>query len=213
MDTLGNRIKILRKSRKLTQGRLGVLVGVSDVTIGYWEKDLNKPDFENLIKVAEILEVSIDYLRYGIKDSTPSVKDFRPVTRMLPVLSNIQAGFWTSVKSVSDYEISKWLPAPANAGKNSYYLIVQGTSNTPHFQDGDFVCIDPDIPVEYVQTGEMIVAQYGEDMTFKALVRENKRTYLQALNPNFTPNIIDLADDTMYKGKYVGRFEPPKKFL
>ena len=50
MDTLGNRIKILRKSRKLTQGRLGVLVGVSDVTIGYWEKDLNKPDFENLIK-------------------------------------------------------------------------------------------------------------------------------------------------------------------
>ena len=213
METIGLRIKRLRKERKLTQGQLGILIGVSDVTIGYWEREVNKPELENLILLAEILEVSIDYLRYGIEESTPSVKDFRPVTRMLPVLSNIQAGFWTSVKSISEYEISKWLPAPSNAGKNSFYLVVQGTSNMPHFHDGDFICIDPDIPVEYVQTGEMIVAQNGEDMTFKALVRENNRLYLQALNPNFVPNIIDLVDGTTYKGKYVGRFEPPKKFL
>lgn len=213
METLGSRIRRLRKPRKLTQGQLGTLIGVSDVTVGYWERDVNKPELENLITLAEILEVSIDYLRYGIEDSTPSVKDFRPVTRMLPILSNVQAGFWTSVKSISEYEISKWLPAPANAGKNSYYLIVQGTSNMPHFNDGDFICIDPDIPLDSVQTGEMIVAQHEENMTFKALVKENNRMYLQALNPNFTPNIIDLVDGTLYKGKYIGRFEPPKKFL
>ena len=118
METIGSRIKRLRKERKLTQGQLGNLIGLSDVTIGYWEREINKPELENLIALAEILEVSIDYLRYGIEDSTPSIKDFRPVTRMLPVLSNIQAGFWTSVKSISEYEISQWLPAPANAGKN-----------------------------------------------------------------------------------------------
>ncbi|WP_151838070.1 MULTISPECIES: LexA family protein [unclassified Acinetobacter] len=214
-ETIGTRIKRLRKDRKLTQKNLANLIGVSDVTIGYWEKEVNKPDHDNLQSLASILEVPIDYIRYGYGsgESSPSVKDFRPVTRMLPILSNVQAGVWTSVKSVSEYEISQWLPAPANAGKNSYYLIVQGTSNYPFFHDGDYICIDPDVPVEYVQTGEMIVAQHGEDMTFKALVRENNRMYLQALNPNFSPNIIDLVDGTIYKGKYVGRFEPPKKFL
>lgn len=213
MESIGSRIKRLRKDRKMTQGNLATLIGVSDVTIGYWEREVNKPELENLIALAEILEVPIDYLRYGIEETTPSVKDFRPITRMLPVLSNVQAGNWTSVRTISEYEIGQWLPAPANAGKNSYYLIVQGTSNMPYFHDGDFICIDPDIPLEYVQTGEMIVAQHNDEMTFKALVRENNRIYLQALNPNFTPNIINLIDGTIYKGKYVGRFEPPKKFL
>ena len=48
METIGVRIKKLRKEKKLTQGKLGDLVGVSDVTIGFWEKDVNEPKYENL---------------------------------------------------------------------------------------------------------------------------------------------------------------------
>lgn len=213
METIGLRIKKLRKEKKLTQGKLGDLVGVSDVTIGFWEKDVNEPKYENLETLAKMLDTSIEYLKYGQNEKSESVKDFRPITRMLPVLSYVQAGNWTNVRSIEPHEIEKWLPAPPSAGKNSFYMIVQGTSNAPHFSDGDYICIDPDIAIEYVQTGEMIVAVCNDEATFKALVREPSTMYLQALNPNFQPNIIPLNEDCEYKGKYVGKFEPSKKFL
>lgn len=213
METIGTRIKKLRKQKKMTQGQLGKLVGVSDVTVSYWEKDVNEPIHENLATIAQILDSNESYIKFGIENSDSISLDMRPITRLLPVLSYVQAGTWTSVKSVNDYEIESWLAAPPSASKNAYYLIVQGTSNNPHFFDGDFICIDPDIALEYVQTGDMIVAQCNGDATFKALVREPNGLYLQALNPNFQPNIIRLDDDCIYKGKYIGKFEPPKKYL
>ncbi|WP_180040746.1 LexA family transcriptional regulator [Acinetobacter sp. YH12218] len=213
METLGSRIKKLRKSKKLTQGKLGNLVDVSDVTVGYWERDVNEPQFQTLMAVAEVLDTTVNYLKYGVEGSEPSVRDIRPVVRLLPVLSYVQAGNWTSIRCLENYEIEQWLPAPPNAGKNSFYMIIQGTSNSPHFKDGDYVCIDPDVDFDSVQTGEMIVAQCDGDATFKALVREHNNIYLQALNPNFQPNIINLKENCLYKGKYVGRFEPSKKFL
>lgn len=213
METLGSRIKKLRKSKKLTQGKLGNLVDVSDVTVGYWERDVNEPQFQTLMAVAEVLDTTVNYLKYGVEGSEPSVRDVRPVVRLLPVLSYVQAGNWTSIRCLENYEIEQWLPAPPNAGKNSFYMIIQGTSNSPHFKDGDYVCIDPDVDFDSVQTGEMIVAQCDGDATFKALVREHNNIYLQALNPNFQPNIINLKENCLYKGKYVGRFEPSKKFL
>jgi len=213
MDTIGSRIKKLRKDKKLTQGNLGKLVGVSDVTVGFWEKDVNEPKYENLETLSQMLDTSIEYLKYGTNETSESVKDFRPISRMLPVLDYVQAGNWTNVRSLQAHEIEMWLPSPPNAGKNSFYMIVQGTSNAPHFKDGDFVCIDPDIDFAFVQTGEMVVVRCDDQATFKALVREPDSIHLQALNPNFNPNIIPLTENCVYKGKYIGKFEPSKKFL
>ncbi len=213
MSTVGSRIKTLRKEKKLTQKQLGKLANVSDAAVVLWEKDVNIPKFENLQLVAPALSTTIDYILYGITDSGPNIGDYRPVTRMLPVLSYVQAGNWTNVQSVSQFDIEQWLPAPPTAGKNSYYLIVRGISNSPHFNDGDFICIDPDICIDHVQTGEMVIAECDGEATFKALVKDFQRMYLKALNPNFQPNIIELKENCVYKGKYVGKFEPSKKFI
>lgn len=213
METIGSRIKKLRKEKKITQGKLGNLVGVSDVTIGFWEKDVNEPKYDNLENLAQMLDTSIEYIRYGQNEISESSKDFRPITRMLPVVDYVQAGRFTTVRALEAHEIEHWLPAPPNAGKNGFYMIVKGTSNAPHFKDGDYICIDPDVCLEHVQTGEMIVVSCDDEATFKALVREPNKMYLQALNPNFQPNIIPLSETCIYKGKYIGKFEPPKKFL
>lgn len=213
MNTVGNRIKKLRKEKKLTQKDLGKIAQVSDAAVVLWEKDVNKPKLESLQYIAPALETTIEYIMYGITDEVKNVEDFRPVARMLPVLSDVQAGNWTNVQSVSKFDVDQWLPAPPNAGKNSFYMIVRGISNYPHFRDGDFICIDPDISIEHVQTGEMIVAQCDGEATFKALVKDYQRMYLQALNPNFQPNILELKENCEYKGKYVGKFEPSKKFI
>lgn len=213
METIGTRIKQLRKQKKFTQKHLGKLISVSDVSVLKWENETNTPKLENIHELAVVLDTTVEYLLYGKDPSTNNVTDFRPVTRMLPVLSDVQAGNWTNVQAVSKLDINQWLPAPPNAGKNSFYMIVRGVSNFPHFKDGDYVCIDPDVDIEHVQTGEMIVAQCDGEATFKALVKDYNRMYLQALNPNFQPNILELKENCEYKGKYVGKFEASKKFI
>lgn len=213
MDSIGSRIKKLRRDKKLTQKDLAKILGVSDVAVVHWEKDVNVPKLEYLNILAPALDTTIDYVMYGKTDTYDKVTDFRPVTRMLPVLSYVQAGTFTNVQSISKHEIEEWLPAPPSAGKNGFYMIVQGISNAPHFSDGDYICIDPDVPLECVQTGEMIVVRHEGDATFKALVREFNTLYLKALNPDFHPNIIQLKEGSEYKGKYVGKFTPPQKFL
>lgn len=213
MESIGNRIRKLRKDKKLTQKDLAKILGITDAAIVHWEKDVNIPKLEHLNIMAPTLNTTIDYIMYGKSDTSDNVIDFRPITRMLPVLTYVQCGLMTNVRSISPHEIEKWLPAPPDTGKNSFYLIAQGISNAPEFNDGDFICIDPDVPLEYVQTGEMIVVIQDDEATFKALVREHKTIYLKALNPNFQPNIIPLKENSIYKGKYTGKFTPSKKFL
>ncbi|MDT1888527.1 helix-turn-helix transcriptional regulator, partial [Acinetobacter baumannii] len=87
----------------------------SDVTIGFWEKDVNEPKYENLESLCQVLDTTIDYLKYGANNNEQSVKDFRPITRMLPVLDYVQAGNWTNVRSIQPHEIELWLPAPPEA--------------------------------------------------------------------------------------------------
>lgn len=56
------RLKELRIKKGLSLLELSLLVGVSDQTISNWERGKNEPNIENIIKLANIFNVSIDYL-------------------------------------------------------------------------------------------------------------------------------------------------------
>ena len=56
------RLKEVRIKRGLTQTELGEKVGVKQNTFTNWEKGKREPSFENLIKLADLLEVSLDWL-------------------------------------------------------------------------------------------------------------------------------------------------------
>ena len=60
--TLGEHILILRKQKGLSQSQLAKEVGTSGDIIGRYERDATKPSIEVVIKIANTLEVSIDYL-------------------------------------------------------------------------------------------------------------------------------------------------------
>ena len=56
------RLKELRLKKGLTQTELGKKVGVKQNTFTNWENGKREPSFENLIKLADLLEVSLDWL-------------------------------------------------------------------------------------------------------------------------------------------------------
>lgn len=60
--TLGQHITALRKKKKISQGELGKIVETSGDIIGRYERDEVKPSIEVVIRMADALEVSLDYL-------------------------------------------------------------------------------------------------------------------------------------------------------
>ena len=60
--TFGENVAITRKRKKLSQADLGKLVGTIAVTIGRYERGEIKPSIDIATKIADALDVSLDYL-------------------------------------------------------------------------------------------------------------------------------------------------------
>jgi transcriptional regulator with XRE-family HTH domain len=60
--TYGQRIATLRDKRAWTQEELSKRLGISRAALSHYEKNRREPDFEILTKLADIFQVSIDYL-------------------------------------------------------------------------------------------------------------------------------------------------------
>lgn len=58
----GDKIKLLRRKRKLTQSQLANELNVTAQAVSKWEKGLSYPDIETIIKISELFGVTTDYL-------------------------------------------------------------------------------------------------------------------------------------------------------
>lgn len=65
METLGQRLRRLRKGRKMTLKMVAILTGIELTLICRYEKDLHKPNVDNLARLASCLGVSMGYLYKG----------------------------------------------------------------------------------------------------------------------------------------------------
>lgn len=75
---MGKRLKGVRTKKKLLQREVAERVGISNVTLSQYENDIRKPDPDRLAKLADVLEVSSDYL-LGLTDNpTPKTDDHNP---------------------------------------------------------------------------------------------------------------------------------------
>lgn len=62
---IGDRIKEYRKNKQITQQELAQKAGVSRVTLGFYERNQNKPPADVLGRIAQALEVTTDELLHG----------------------------------------------------------------------------------------------------------------------------------------------------
>ena len=59
---LGERIRSARKSKKYTQENLAELANINRVMVSRYESGAAEPELDNLRRIADALEVSLDYL-------------------------------------------------------------------------------------------------------------------------------------------------------
>lgn len=62
MAVFGELLAELRQDKKMTQGELAKILHVSAGTISNYEKGVHLPDLEKLISIAELFQVTTDYL-------------------------------------------------------------------------------------------------------------------------------------------------------
>mgnify|MGYP000992660987 FL=1 len=85
------RLKTLRKQVKLTQAQIAEKIDISQQAYASWEHGAKKPTQENLIKIAQVLNVSVDYL-VGNSEEKPDELD------------NIELLFRMNSKGLTDEE-------------------------------------------------------------------------------------------------------------
>lgn len=160
MQTIGDRIRARRKELRLTQKDLASRVGVSHVAISQWEKDETAPRGDNLLRLSEALGCAPSYLHNGDgseSNVTPGTVDFRAV----PIISYVQAGYWTAECTIRSIEGDiEFLHTNMELSDSAFTLIIKGDSMKPEFREGDAVVIDPEVqPLP----GDFVVAKNGEE--------------------------------------------------
>ena len=80
--SLGNKLAEARKKQNLTQEQLAERLGVTRQAVSRWESDAAYPETDKIVRMAQILEVSCDYLlQDGVDEKGQPAAS--PVTRLL----------------------------------------------------------------------------------------------------------------------------------
>ena len=62
MSVFSERLKLLRSARNITQARLAELLAVDPRVYNRWERGTAMPQFDTVVKIADILQISLDEL-------------------------------------------------------------------------------------------------------------------------------------------------------
>ena len=108
--TFGEKIKKLRESKDITQEDLAKLLTVDRSTVGKWENDSSKPDYEKLLKIAVYFNVSTDFLLGAIDKAQQDERIAQAIGNDEELLA-----FWKVLKEREDLKLmlkqTKDLPA------------------------------------------------------------------------------------------------------
>ena len=183
------RLKALRKERKLSQAALSVQLGVTQQAVGKWETGRSTPDPATVARLAALLGTTTDVL-LGV---SPAPQDFGgPVGAYMespvPVVGSVRAGYG-ALAFEEDYGTE---PAPVKDPENYFYLVVKGDSMEPRIHDGDYALVRRQPTLNNGDLGVMVFDE-GEG-TLKRYIRRGNAVILQPFNPDYPEKVIRGAD-------------------
>lgn len=169
-------LKTARKRAKMSQTEIADLIGLSQGQYSNWERGYSTIDNQQLKRLAEILDVSVDYL---LDDSKTMPKSYNSTGIRIPVLGTVAAGI--PIDAIE--EIVDWEEIPqAMAHQGEFFgLRIKGRSMEPRIMQGDTVIVRKQ---EDISSGDIaIVLVNGEEGTCKKVQKhENGGMTLIGLN-------------------------------
>ena len=166
MNTLGARIKNARENIGMSQSELATAIGIkpSSGVISNWERDLNKPDAEKIVKLCDILDISasflLDYYGKSTFEVRPSEQNIIEKYRSLDNYGQETVSYILEIRRVQQIrEITEYNAEPA-AHIYPYLGKIACAGTGFYFDD-----IPTDtIEVSYVEGADFIIGVSGESM-------------------------------------------------
>lgn len=202
-ETIGQRVKKLRKEVGLTQTDLAKQCGVDQATVSKWERGIDKPGSKSIAVLADMAGVPVSAF-LGIKpaprNTTQTVKTFR-------VVAPLQAGVWReAVEWPPDeqYDVPiPWHPNMPDMPMTGY--LVQGNSMNKVYPSGSLVFVSSTIAngLKPKSGQRVLVQRRNKDGLFEAtlkeyIVDENGKKWLwpRSHDPEFqAPIEVGKSDD------------------
>ena len=143
-----NNLRTARKLKRLTQKDVAELVGIDRTTYNRYENGMTQPDNDKLLKLATVLDVSVDYL-LGNK---PQIE--HGATRLIPLLGTVPAG--TPIEAIEDIE--EYIDIYPRLVKHGelFALRVQGDSMEPDLRSGDIIIVEKQ---DFAESGDIVFLQ------------------------------------------------------
>lgn len=171
---LSDKLKTLRTSRKFTQTELARRLKVTQQAIAKWEAASSLPEPGTIARLAELFEVSTDYL-LGVTDSLIPPGSFAGVG----IIGTVKAGY----DSEAFEEYLGTAPAEVKNPEEYRYLVVRGDSMAPYIREGDMALVRLQ---STLNNGDLGVVIYdGEAATLKRYSTSDGAVILEPFNPEY----------------------------
>ena len=122
MRDIGKNIRDLRQARNMTQDDLAERLFVTRQTVSNYETGRTKPDVDMLVRIAEVLEIDINALLYGLPQPPERKREIRKlVLAVCLVLILLPLYYWAG-------GLADWYRSTRYIRK--YRIIFQENSNS-----------------------------------------------------------------------------------
>lgn len=222
MATMGQRIRELRLSLGMTQGKLAATLGVSKSAIGMYETDRREPDNSTLEAIADFFNVDMDYL-YGKADvknryewwkeyskkvdpytGVPSASNIIPMPEMyqIPLLGTIACG--QPILAQENVEANIDIPTTIKA---DFALRCKGDSMIgADIYDGDIVYIRRQEEVLDGQIAAVLIEDAAEaEATLKRVYYDREAGELRLVAENPAVKTLVYHGETLNRIKVLGK--------
>ncbi|MCC9273547.1 MAG: XRE family transcriptional regulator [Enterococcus aquimarinus] len=210
METLGSRLRKLREQRNMTQTELSQTLGMKTyTTVSKWESDDNFPKGKDLKVLAELFNVSSDYLLGLEKEITNKMS-------IESIYNQLDQPRKTKVYNFAEYQLreqnkktrinivirgyvsagtGEWLEETieevsyeGEIPEHDFAVKVNGESMLPLFADGEIIFVKA---TSEARDGQIIICQVNSE----AYVKKLSGNKLVSLNKQYEDILISETDD------------------
>ena len=221
----GQRLKALRKEKKMSQEKLGSRLNISKVAISNWENGKSFPTLDNLNELAKVLEVDTDYftehgeiiriysrlnksnqhkvVNYSSELLEQQISDDDNIVDLYSykTYEGLSAGTGYSYFNDGDYTLTY---STENISHDFASWVV-GDSMEPELPNGDVVLIKQSTNLD---DGDIYAVEFNEQTYVKKVYRHKTYLRLVSINENYDDIFAPYEENTRIIGKIVGHFTP-----
>lgn len=214
--TIGDRVKLLREKKGMTQGELAARLGYrSKSSVTHIERGRDIPR-SMVVKLADVLDTTPAFLMGWDSPDNSNSKALSKIpysetdSVLIPLIGKVAAGY----ACCTDNNITEYIRADRDIiseGYEYFWLEVKGDSMEPELREGDLVLVREQEILDSACYAVVIVDD--EDGLVKFVdVKKGSKITLSSVNPYYPPRVFEKTDAN--RVRIVGKvIEVKRRFI